>query len=97
MVYAINLWYSSNYSWKYTLQLHLDGFFSNPLLWCIGEKKQLLVGMLVVLCILDDFWISEVAEHSVMDCGGVKGLELKDLHLCDGQAFWDWCQLQTNN
>lgn len=64
-------------------------FFSNPLLWCIGAKKQLLVGMLVVLCILDDFWISEVAEHSVMDCGGVKGLELKDLHLCDGQAFWD--------
>lgn len=45
--------------------------------------------------LLDDSWISEVAEHSLFCCLGVKSLELTDLHLCDGQAWWGRLQLPT--
>ncbi len=48
-------------------------------------------------CILGDVWISEVAEHSLVGCVGVKSLKLTDLHLCDGQACWGRRQLQTED
>lgn len=45
--------------------------------------------------ILDDVWVSEVAEHSLVCSVRVKSLELTHLHLCDGHACWSRRQLHT--
>lgn len=50
-----------------------------------------------MFCILDDVWISEVAEQSLVHCVRVKSLKLTDLHLCDRQACWGRRQLRTKN
>lgn len=49
------------------------------------------------ICILDDVWISEVAEHSLVCRVVVQSLELTDLHLCDGQARGGRRQLHSKN
>lgn len=50
---------------------------------------------MIVCHILDDVWVSKVAEHPFVCSVRVKSLELTHLHLCDGQACWSRRQLHT--